>query len=308
MSPLDRKSLPPDQQKKLTLVISSDDRDKPVGDQKGEDTDPADCTVTLNSGIKNAYAYRVIQTSVRNGFYSVQTGLNDILSVTWGTPPTTGDSNVDAGTITIPQGYYTFSVDPRDFANPFLVTPLNLNDIKIADLASLVANYGADVRVALLSAALGTIIRIRTSTVTRILTIDWFAGLLPTINLAKTTSMSLFGLDRHSSGTPWNGIRMPNVNGPDDVAFKSSFLNNNELIDPEGPNEFFQHITLTTGFGERQTFIPQNPPIVTFNGQLNWTILPIALVDNDSKMVLRGNDVWWQVTFEIYTLESNPLM
>ncbi len=316
LSPLDRKQLPLDQQKQISLTLSSDDRDgAPSPDSLIDPTSSTDCVINFVDAVKGVYAYRVLSFSFINGFYSVQTGLNDSLTVLWTiTPVTVGtSSDVKLGKIKIPQGYYSFFLEPEAWFNP--IDPdsddTNLNFIENTNKTNLLAYYPTDIRVALLIAAEDTITSITTDRKTKTIKISWVSGLAPTVVVAsssydRTTVFELLGLSRQSSGGVWTGIAPVHASGPVSIALQSDVLNNSEVIDPDGPTEFFLHVPVEVPQGARQIYLPPIPPLVTFNSQSALVRIPFKIVDHATQQVLNGAGVQWQMILSVYSTDSTP--
>lgn len=307
LSPLDRKQLPLDQQKQVSLAISSEDRD---GIDTFPPSSPTDCVINFVESVKNVYAYRVLSFSFVNNFYSIQNGINEQLTVTWTVAPTlsSGDNylEVNAGVISLLEGYYTFSVNPIDWLNPLLVTQLDLNDILYTNIGVLMASYSNDIRVAFLNRSLGTITRIQTNRETKQITIIWAATRAPIIDSENSNIIDVLGLSRVSSGSSWVGVAPVSCNGPSSIALVSDVLNNSELIDPQGPNEFFQHLTVSVKQGDIQEFLPPNPPLVTLNSQAAIVRVPFKIVDHVSQRVLKGTGIRWLLVLGVYSIDTTP--
>ncbi len=314
-SPLDRKSLPLEQQKKFIVAISSDDREAP-SDGKGDDVLPTDCVINLKTPLKGVYGYRVLEFNFTNRFFSVQTGLNDLLRVTWTVPPVADGVNLTAaiveGKIVLSEGYYEFTSVPSDFVNPLWPSgdpPPNLNILNYGTLTNYVLYFPLDVRVRLLVAAGGTIESIVTDRLTDTLTITWAAGLKPTVNSSLSNSLSVLGLSRNSTtnaANEWKTIGPPNVDGPANLALLSNVLNNDELIDPKGQNDYFVTVPIKSLIDEREVYRPFFPPFVNLNSQVNINRIPIKVVEPESGQVLKGNNMEWDLTLECFSLDPNP--
>src|SRR6185436_18529317 len=309
LSPLDRKKLPLDQQKQVSLSLSSDDRD---GASNIPSSSPTDCVVNFVDGVKAVYAYRVLSFSFLNNFYSIQNGLNEQLQVEWKTAPTfeskDGDNfaDVNAGIITLLEGYYKFTTEPAEWYNPELATQSNLNDIKFDDRKDLVTYYGNDIRVALLDRACGAITEIKTSRISKRITIIWATSQSPTIIDEKTNIADTLGISRISTGTTWTGIGPVICTGPGSIALVSDILNNSELVDPDGPNQFFLHVPVVVKQGERQLYMPQKPPLVNLNAQSAMVRIPLQIVDHKTQRTLNGSGIQWQLILGVYSTDATP--
>lgn len=306
-SPLDRKSGPLDQQKKFVLAISSDDREYPTLDSKGEESSASDCVIALKMPLRGVYGYRVLEFAFTNRFFGVQTGLNDNLQVTFDTPPTGTNDDVKQGRIVLSEGYYEFYSDPKDYFNPQDIDPSrDLNDISYTDLTALTKYYPLDIRVELLRAANSAITRIVTDRKTDRLTIYWQTPISAKIDLIRTTAISTLGLKRDSEGKIWNGGFPPNVDGPANISIVSSLLNNNELLDPRGENDAFLTIPVNVQEGDKQIYSPQHPPMVNFNGQVSISRIPIRIIEPQSAKVVKSNNMEWSMLLECFSLEASP--
>ena len=313
LSPLDRKSLPLDQQKQLSLTLSSDDREGAASNTSIVDPSPTtDCVINFVDAVKGVYAYQILSFSFTNYFYSIEAGLNDVLVVGWLNKPTAANQTVQSGLIRIPSGYYTFFTEPKDWANQNdpASTDRNLNDIKWADRVELTSYYPNDIRVALLIAADSAISEIKTNRILKTIEITWVAVVAgptsPTASPTSTTLFDTYGLSRFSSGSTWTGIAPVKWQGPDSLALISDVLNNSEVIDPDGPSSFFLHVPVTVPQGQRQLYIPPNPPLVTFNSQVSITRVPIKIADHKTQRVLTGDGVEWQLILSAFTTDVTP--
>jgi hypothetical protein len=211
-SPLERKNDPLEQQKKIVLVLSSDDRDGAQPDSKGDESSASDCSITLQQPLRSIYAFRATEFTFTNRFFSVQRDLNDVIKVIWSTALTLDDleghlgavdskdtkeilrrSELVQGIIRIPEGYYEFSSDPADheFQNPLYtqthdskIPNLNQLNFYITDVVvppsvflttplDLFEYYPIDIRSALMEAARPMIASITTDRRTDRLTINW---------------------------------------------------------------------------------------------------------------------------------------
>lgn len=305
-SPLDQKKKPLEQQNSYILELTSEDRFLPADTKGKESTGSTDCRINLKTTIRGIYGYRVLKFSFMNRFYSVQTGINDLLNVTWTTTPTTPNSSVNSGQIFLREGRYVFLPDPASWNNPLYLPPaVNLNDIKYADIANLSLYYPTDIRVELLRAGLGLIDRILTDRITNRLEIQ-FLGQSPTLNPELSTCIRLLGLSRTTSGNVWQTIYMPNVDGPCHVSLISSVLNDVGLLDPRGENDIFLNIAIHVPFDSRQLHEPSVPNFINFGTQYTWDHIPIRFVDGASGLTLKSNNLQWSLTIECFSLEANP--
>lgn len=307
LSPLDRKQLPLDQQKQLSLVMSSDDRDGATATPPSSSTD---CVINFVDGVRAVYAYRVLTFSFLNAFYSIQEGLNDKLQVIWTTAPTltTGDNfiEVNEGIITLQEGYYKFSSEPADWVNPLASTQSDLNNLLYANINTYKQYYPNDIRVALMIRGLGTIQTIVTDRKTKQITLTWNAGLLPSIDSSSSNLLDNLGLAADSNGAIWTGISPVYCGGPTSIALVSDILNNSELIDPEGPNEFFMHVPVEKKQGEVQIYSPSLPPLVSLNSQVAIIRVPFRIVDHKTLKTLKGIGVNWQLLLAVYSTDVSP--
>ncbi len=313
-SPLDKKQKPLEQQSKWLFAVSSDDRNQAAAGSRGEDIQSTDCVINLVSPIRGVYGYRVIEFTFTNRFYSCQTGLNDLLAVTYAVNPATGNANVDAGKIILDEGYYDFTSVPSEWTNPLDPVPLrNLNDINIGDYADYNTFYPNDVRVRLMGAALnpatpafGAITRIVTDRKTDKITITWKAGVVPTLDTKTTTAISLLGLSRNSTGATWVSLGPPNIDGPTNLALSSIILDNPKLADPKGQNDNFLVVPIQAPEGSRQLYAPFFPPMVDLGTQQAITTLPIKIIEPESGTVLKANNMEWLLLIEFYSLDPSP--
>ena len=305
-SPLDKKGLPLEEQSKFLFSISSDDRNQAASGSRGADIESTDCVINLLTTLQGVYGYRVVDFTFTNRFFSVQTGLNDLLAVTWATPPVGGSDDVKAGRIILAEGYYEFSSEPSDWANPLAPALLDLNNLAIANLANYLLYWPNDVRVQLMAAANPTITSIVTNRLTDKITITWLAGTSPTLNTQLTTALSVLGLSRNATGSTWVSVGPPNIDGPTNLALSSSVLNNNQLLDPHGENDYFVVVPIWVEEGKRQTYIPFNPTFVNLNSQQSIQSIPIKIVEPESGQILKANNMEWLLNVEFYSYNSNP--
>lgn len=314
-SPLDKKEKPLDQQSKWLFAISSDDRNQAAAGSRGEDIQSTDCAINLVSPIRGVYAFRVIEFTFTNRFYSCQTGLNDILAVTWAVNPGTDNPDVDAGKIIMAEGYYDFTSVPTEWQNPLdpAAATRDLNDIKLADYVALNTYYPNDVRVRLMGAALqpgseakGAITEIVTDRKTDKITITWKATSNPTLDTKTTTALSLLGLSRNSTGATWTSLGPPNIDGPTNLALSSIILDNPKLADPKGQNDNFLVVPIEAAEGNRQKYSPYFPPLVDLGTQQAITTLPIKIIEPESGVTLKANNMEWLMLIEFYSYDPAP--
>jgi len=318
-SPLDRKALPLEQQKKITLELSSDDRELAAPDSKGAESSASDCVINLLQPIKNVDGYRLIKFTLHNRFFSVQKDLNDSIAFS-------GVNTVTTATVSrnlrMPEGYMTFSSDPADWVNSQIVgTPYDLNNLDYTTFGTAATQFPIDVRVVFMGlvnnypAGPVLITSITTDRLTDRITIDWnnvVAGpvLQPidmTVDLTARNALNVLGLSRSATGTTWTGIGPPNVDGPANVSIRSSVLNNSELIDHKGDNDAFHSVHLHIPEGDRQMDEPPVPAFVKFGAPTTISRIPVKLVEPQSGQILTSNNIEWSMNLEFFTLDSNPI-
>jgi hypothetical protein len=305
-SPLDRKSLPLEKQKKVVLAVSSDDRELAQPDSKGEESSASDCVINLKQPIKGVYGYRMLEFSFFNRFFSVQEKLNDVLTFSDGTTTFTAK---------IPEGYYTFSSDPADWINPVMdaksVSLEDLNSVDSTVYTAMKTYFPLDIRIALYAAlkdpaVVSDTVVIDTDRKTDRLKIT-FGTNSYTLDPDNSTALGVLGLPRRLEGKEWQGTSPPNVEGPANIAIQSSLLNNNELIDPKGENDTFAVIAVHADEGFKQLYMPTHPPFVNFNSQIMINRVPFKMIEPQSKQVIKSNNIEWSMLLEFFTVDAGAI-
>ncbi len=327
-SPLDRKALALEGQKKLALSLSSADRDAWNKIEQDFTSLPTDCIIRLSDTVRGVYGYRVMEFLFRNLIYNVVKGVTDTLQVVYADmkAPTVGH-NPDAttntiavatdpvliGKIVIPQGMYTAVWEPSKAYQVSINR--TLNNIVIADVALWMA-FSNDIRVALLIAAKGVISAITTDPSTGFVTITW-TGENPTIVYpnspvagAPTGSgsniVTLLSFPLGSTGNTFTTKHAVNTTTPETMGIRSPLLNNSEVLDPDGDNEFFIHIPILADYGEKQMYAPKVPSFVNFNSQQTISRIEFKFYDHESGLPLTAPDMEWNMLLELYTIDPTP--
>ncbi len=310
-NPIDRKLLALEGQKKVSLTLTSSDRDGYDADTQTYSTDPTNCIVTLADTVRGVYGYRVLEFQFRNLIYNVAAGINDRLVVAYngGTPPV----SVANGIIIIPEGMYTGNFEP--VTAYISAISKSLNNILYSDL-TLWLPYNSDIRVALLIAAAGAITSIVTNPSTGRVTLTWASLLAPTIlfpfNLTTklpqlgTTIMDIFPFLSTTTGATWVTSGALNTTSPELIGLKSPVFNNAEIIHPNGDNEFFLHVPVLVLPGQTELYAPVIPTFFNFNSQQTLSRIEIAMFDHTSLAPLRAPDLEWQMLVELFTVDATP--
>ena len=326
-SPLDRKILPLEGQKKISLTVSSADRDAWDAKTQSFTTTPTECVVRLRDTVKGVYGYRVMEFVFRNMIYNIQAGVNDTLQVSYATPPaplTNPDSSANfitdpadpviSGTIRVPPGMYTAYWNLNDifFA---LVVGVSLNELDISNW-TLLPLFKYDLRVALFLAAKGVITHISTNPATGFLTITW-TGENPTIVMPGAQApgapaglgssiISRIPFGEGTTGNVWTTNRAIDAATPETIGIRSPLLNNSEVLDPDGDNEFFLHVPVLVDPGKKQKYAPKVPNFVNFNSQQTISRIEFNFYDHETGSPLVAPDMEWQMLLELFTLDASP--
>jgi hypothetical protein len=230
---------------------------------------------------RNIFACSIKEFCFLNTIYTLQT------SMTWAVIYTANPSAFPTQ-ITLTKGTYSYGYGTVTYA---MASPT------IPDI------WMNDIRYVLLNAFQGAIASIVVSSITNSWTIHWNPSTVSTAwNVLLTTPalFTIFNLPPTTSAALWSTLGPVNLSPPNQVAFASYQLDNQQLRGAVGENSWTCVIDVDSGPGDVVFHTPKREEIARFGKPLdNLSTIDVSIQNPLDNSLIQGL-TWWSVLLRLY--------